>query len=436
MLNLKLGDSTVTEVFHNTYPAKAVYCGSALVWSPPVARQGYSSSITVSFAELTSPGFEITLGDKVFSEFLFSRLGAGDLVNSFFTISIDPEKGDHIFSGASLAYTGTGFNYQYKVSLLPSAPIGQAFYRYNTSFNDYSTNNTGKYKKVLRAYKANGTTQITGGTLGSNPAPANAAVTADTALVPVGPDIFKAVTSDGPYNFAAAETGPIVFKATFTRPASGGRIDVTTDSVTQLIYVPPGPVTVSFAELTSPGFECSIGDKTFSEFLFFGLGAGDLVNSSFTFDVDQNRFDHLFIGTGFDYSGTGFLYQYKVRLNNNAAPNQNFKAYNTGYTGSSITNPSYKFEKTLRAYKADGVTLIGTVTAENAVAVLPPPIGLINTVVSDGPYAFAPGETGPVVFKCRFRRRSSGGRIDTNIDSINQLINPSPTTNTTLYLTS
>jgi hypothetical protein len=235
MLNLKLGDSTVTEVFHNTYPAKAVYCGSALVWSPPVARQGYSSSITVSFAELTSPGFEFTLGDKVFSEFLFSRLGAGDLVNSFFTISADPLNYDHILSGTSLDYTGTGFNYQYKVSLLPNAPVGQAFFKYNTSFNDYSTNNTGKYRKVLRAYKADGTTQITGGTLGSNPAPANAAVNADTILYQDGPNIYKAVISDGPYNFAVAETGPIVFKATFTRPVGGGRIDVTTDSVAQLI---------------------------------------------------------------------------------------------------------------------------------------------------------------------------------------------------------
>jgi len=226
--------------------ALSVLAASGLILANPGSAEAADcnapgATTAYSISDLTSGGFSCTIGDKEYSAFAFNTgniSNANKLKNGSFSFSIDPKNGDHIFSGASLSYTGTGFNYQYKVSLLPSSPIGQAFYKYNTSFTDSSTDNSGKYRKVLKAYMADGTTQITGGTLGTNPALANAAVTADTLVIITNPrplQTVKAVISDGPYNFAAAETGPIVFKATFTRPVNGGRIDVTTDSVTQLI---------------------------------------------------------------------------------------------------------------------------------------------------------------------------------------------------------
>jgi len=224
--------------------ALSVFAAAGLILANPGSADAAACNATpgtttgYSIAALTAGGFECSIGDKNYSNFVFNTgiTGSNRLSNGSFTFSIDPLTFDHIFSGSGLSYTGTGFTYQYKVSLNATAPVGQAFRSYSTSFSDSSTSTTGKYKKVLTAYDATGTTQLTGGTLSGSATPTAAAVTAQTVLVP-----FKGVVSDGPYSFAAGQVAPIVFKNTVTRPASGGRIDVITDSVTQLIV--PGQTT-------------------------------------------------------------------------------------------------------------------------------------------------------------------------------------------------
>jgi hypothetical protein len=202
--------------------AGAILAGPSTAQAAPIAACG---SASYSITQLTTGGFSCDIGDKTYSDFAFSGLTTGA-----YTFSVDPGTFDHIFAGSGLTYTGSGFTYQYKVSLNSTAPVGQAFKAYNTGFNDSSTSTTGTYKKVLNAYNATGTTQLTGGTLSGSVTPTAASVTAQTVLSP-----FKGVVSDGPYSFTGGEVGPIVFKNTVTRLTTGGRIDIITDSVTQLI---------------------------------------------------------------------------------------------------------------------------------------------------------------------------------------------------------
>jgi len=202
----------------------------------------------------------------------------------------------------------------------------------------------------------------------------------------------------------------------------------------------PGTTTsYSIADLTAGGFGCTIGDKTYSNFTFnTGISnANKLKSGSFTFSIDPSSFDHIFSGSGLNYSGTGFNYQYQVALTADAPIGQEFKAFNTGYSGSSTTSSSYKFKKVMAAYTTGGALISGgtlggnrsnaQVTAQNVVATVPG-IGSINGVVTDGPYTFAGGEIGPIVFKNTVTRSAAGGRIDVITDSITQLITPGQTT--------
>jgi hypothetical protein len=195
----------------------------------------------------------------------------------------------------------------------------------------------------------------------------------------------------------------------------------------------PGALTsYSIADLQPIGtaFSCDIGDKTYSNFIFNGLTTG-----AYTFTVDPTTYDHIFSGSGLNFTGSGFTYEYKVSLNSSAPTGQAFKSYNTGYAGSSTTNASYKFKKVLEAYTTGGALISGgtlagipanaKVTAENAIATVPG-IGLINGIVTDGPYTFAGGETGPIVFKNTVTRPTAGGRIDVITDSVTQLVNNTP----------
>jgi hypothetical protein len=195
----------------------------------------------------------------------------------------------------------------------------------------------------------------------------------------------------------------------------------------------------SIANLTTGGFGCTIGDRTYSNFAFnTGISnANKLKEGSFTFSIDPSTFDHIFSGSGLNYSGTGFNYQYQVALTADAPIGQEFKAFNTGYSGSSTTSSSYKFKKVMAAYTTGGALISGgtlggnrsnaQVTAQNVVATVPG-IGSINGVVTDGPYTFAGGEIGPIVFKNTVTRSAAGGRIDVITDSITQLITPGQTT--------
>jgi len=182
-----------------------------------------------------------------------------------------------------------------------------------------------------------------------------------------------------------------------------------------------GSGSYTIAQLMFGNFECEIGDKKYSNFDFTGL-----ISGAYTFSLDTVTGDHVFSGSGLNYSGTGFKYQYKVSLLPSAPSGQAFKSYNTGYSGSSTTNAAYKYKKVLSAYADIGGALLGSVTAENVVAVLPAPIGTVNAIVTDGPFAFGPGETGPIVFKNTVTQPTAGGRIDVITDSVKQLVSRGP----------
>jgi len=246
--------------------ALSVFAAAGLILASPGSAEAAACNATpgtttsYSIADLTAGGFGCTIGDKTYSNFTFNTgiSNANKLKSGSFTFSIDPSSFDHIFSGSGLNYSGTGFNYQYQVALTADAPRGQAFYAYNTGYAGSSTTSASyKFQKVMKAYRANGTTQITGGTLGTNPALVSAAVTAKNVIVAVGSSNVNAIVSDGPYKFAGGEVGPIVFKNTVTRPTAGGRIDVITDSITQLIT--PGQTTGAPAPLPILGAGAALG---------------------------------------------------------------------------------------------------------------------------------------------------------------------------------
>jgi hypothetical protein len=164
----------------------------------------------------------------------------------------------------------------------------------------------------------------------------------------------------------------------------------------------------TISQLTARGFSCTIADKTFSDFAFNGLTTG---NFSFTFDDPQlgGTGDHTFSGSGLNYRGNGFDYEYKVTI---TGSNLKFSSFNTGFSGSSTSAGAASYSKKLSAYKADGTTLIG------------------DTFLNPGPgtaggYTFVPKEAGPIVFKSVVTKNTGTGnpRIDTITDSITQTKN-------------
>lgn len=193
---------------------------------------------------------------------------------------------------------------------------------------------------------------------------------------------------------------------------------ITPEPVPECIPIDPLPPT-TIAALTASGFGFTIGSLAYSNFVVTGATAGAV-----TAVIDPSTYDHIFEWSGVNFTGTSLTYQYTVTLLPDSLNSGiTFKAYNTGYSASPVSNPSYKFKKILRAYTI-GEVLIGTVTAENVVAVFPPPVGLVNAIVTDGPYAFAPGETGPIVFKNTITRIATGGRIDVITDTVKVLTTP------------
>lgn len=192
--------------------------------------------------------------------------------------------------------------------------------------------------------------------------------------------------------------------------------------VPECLPIDPLPPT-TIAQLTTSGFEFSIGSLTYSNFSFTGATAGNV-----TISIDPSTGEYTLTWSDVNFTGgtatigTSLTYQYTVTLLPAAIDSGvHFKSYNTGYLASSISNLSYKFRKILEAYTTGGV-LIGTVTSENVVATLPPPAGFVNAIVTDGPYAFATGEIGPIVFKNTITRPTKGGVINVIADSVKELV--------------
>jgi len=175
---------------------------------------------------LTSPGFACQLGDKIYSDFIFSNAFNGN-----FSFNVR-DNGDYIFSGAGLTGVGNGFSYQYKVTLVDPR---NGFSKWNTSFAGSSTNPAAlSYTKTLTA--------VVGGTnVGVVTAQGNGV----------------SVTSDGPGAFAPNEKGPVIFKNVVTRDSgSTSNFDTLTDSIVQYT---PGPGVESPAPLPLLGAGAAFG---------------------------------------------------------------------------------------------------------------------------------------------------------------------------------
>ena len=168
-----------------------------------------------------------------------------------------------------------------------------------------------------------------------------------------------------------------------------------------------GSGTYTISQLMA-GFACTIGDKEFSDFFFAGITDG---NFGFTYDdpaVEGGNGDHTFSGSGLNYRGPGFTYNYTAKIVN---PGSNFAAFNTGF---STSKNDSGFTKTLSAYKADGTTLIGSTSATASSA-----NGIGHT--------FVPSEPGPIVFKNVVTRApGTNPRMDIISDSVSQSPNTPP----------
>jgi hypothetical protein len=142
---------------------------------------------------------------------------------------------------------------------------------------------------------------------------------------------------------------------------------------------------------------CVIGDKVYSDFSFTNLASG-----IFTFSV--SGVDHTFSGSGLNFTGSSFSYDYKVALYN-PVPGQEFIKFNTSAGGSNTTN-TLDFTKTLTA-----LSITSTDTEDTT-----------GTIAN-----FPSGTVGQVAFSGALTR--TGGKIDTISDSLSQKIGdnvPSP----------
>jgi len=185
------------------------------------ARSSNPATVT-----LTSAGFACQLGDKIYSDFIFS-----DAFNGNFSFNVR-DNGDYVFSGAGLTGVGNGFSYEYKVTLVDPR---NSFSKWNTSFAGSSTTPGAlSYTKTLTA--------VVGGT--------------DVGVVTAQGNGVS-VTSDGPGDFGPNEKGPVIFKNVVTRDTgSTSNFDTLTDSIVQST---PGPGVETPAPLPLLGAGAAFG---------------------------------------------------------------------------------------------------------------------------------------------------------------------------------
>ena len=153
-----------------------------------------------------------------------------------------------------------------------------------------------------------------------------------------------------------------------------------------------GSAGYTIAQLTASGFECTIGDKTYSDFAFnFTTG-----NFSFTNVPDS---EHTFSGSGLALMTGTYNYGYKITVS--SGPEQ-FLAYTTDLAGSPV---------------------MGALSASNT---------LENSQNGDTSVTNEPGSAGNVVSITGTSVTFTGeisvtdGRIDTMTDSVTQTPGPLP----------
>lgn len=238
--------------------ALSMFAASGLILASPgsvkaagACNTGGSGTTTgYSITDLQAPGFSCDIEDLTYSEFVFNSStpsSANKITTGSYTFGYDGT-GGYTFGTSGLTYTAAGFDYTYKVAFkLPIRP-GQSFVSYDTGFTATpKTGGTFTFKKELKAF--DGATQLTGGTLNTNPAPVDAKVTAANSTFSSGGSTISVVASDGDYNFAEPQLfSAIVFKNVVTRPGgTGGKFTGFTDYLQLKAYqIPttPGPLPI------------------------------------------------------------------------------------------------------------------------------------------------------------------------------------------------
>lgn len=152
------------------------------------------------------------LGDKLYYDFSFDGITSG-----LYTFTLNEK--DHTFSGAGLNFTGTSFEYDYKVALYNPVP-GQQFLSFNTDASGSATTGELAYSKGLTA------TTVPLGTVGPSTsfAPGGGA----GAIIP----------------FHSGDVGPVAFSSVLT--LTNGKIDTITDTLSQKFNgtTVPGPLPI------------------------------------------------------------------------------------------------------------------------------------------------------------------------------------------------
>jgi len=164
---------------------------------------GLGWSVT-GLSALNSASNGCFIGDKLYYNFRFTRISTG-------IYGFTKSGADHTFSGSSLNFTGTNFSYSYTVALF-NPPAGQEFFKYNTNAAGSATSSALAFTKTLTP----------------------SVVTSPVSSITDESDPGNIVT------FPSGTISPITFTSNLTR--TGGKIDVITDSLTQLLEEPPATV--------------------------------------------------------------------------------------------------------------------------------------------------------------------------------------------------
>ena len=236
--------------------ALSMFAASGLILASPGSVKaaacntgGAGTTTGYSIIELQAASFSCDIEDLTYSEFEFNSLtsSANKITTGSYTFGYDGS-GGYTFGTSGLTYTAAGFDYKYKVAFKPPIRPGQSFVSYDTGFTATpKTGGTFTFKKELKAF--NGATQLTGGTLNTNPAIVAAKVTAENSTITSGATTTSVVKSNGDYNFAQPqEFSAIVFKNVVSRPGgTGGKFTGFTDYLqlkTYEIPTTPGPLPI------------------------------------------------------------------------------------------------------------------------------------------------------------------------------------------------
>lgn len=176
-----------------------------------------------------------------------------------------------------------------------------------------------------------------------------------------------------------------------------------------------GPL--SYSSISTSGFSCQLGDKTYSNFEF--TGTGDWTSSSFSFSNTipaPGLEQHTFNGTGTFSPGFTYNYTYKMAIDSPAGPNEyQFDAFRTGLTSSSLTGTNLG----LNTLTATGSSTYGPSISSTANGG-----GIGNVVDITTGSGYLGNDRGPLTFNGSIV--VSQGQMNVFTDSVSQRQAPGP----------